>query len=344
MALWGNVNNPTYLPTYLNEKERQRCYLGPRGWMYVHENGTEELLIAVPTDTTEFAPSIVDARPLFDYTGPGVRQVYVLSYNEKIYYNAATEVPISLEAKWDDNNGNVGTITFEADADYSDLKIFYLESVSGNTFYSANDATVNITTESLVLEPLDIGAYSELDVGANPEISEFVRNSRSTYIMPAPITVTGVTADNENPGPLDTLTITVTLSSGVYRDENAKDFDPAPSLPCLIEREGTSVPFEPVLTGFTQGDSVLTYVGTLNGQVGDIIYVNPLQPFLFGNNGDTFDARFQQKFTDSDIIKYLNVKAFPGWNSSIQTMHTVPGPVEIPSSMTDSANIIAQIL
>ena len=42
MALWDNDSKPNWL----SEQEKARCYCDERGWVLVHLNGREEVLVA----------------------------------------------------------------------------------------------------------------------------------------------------------------------------------------------------------------------------------------------------------------------------------------------------------
>ena len=46
MTLWNKEEEANSKPNWLTEDEKSRCYCDDRGWVLVHLNGTEEVLVA----------------------------------------------------------------------------------------------------------------------------------------------------------------------------------------------------------------------------------------------------------------------------------------------------------
>ena len=46
MTLWNKEEEANSKPNWLSEDEKSRCYCDDRGWVLVHLNGTEEVLVA----------------------------------------------------------------------------------------------------------------------------------------------------------------------------------------------------------------------------------------------------------------------------------------------------------
>lgn len=47
MPLWGVGTNTEKKPVWLSDEEKERTYADDRGWVYVHPNGDEEVLVSI---------------------------------------------------------------------------------------------------------------------------------------------------------------------------------------------------------------------------------------------------------------------------------------------------------
>lgn len=84
MTLWNKEQNDgSGKPNWLSEDEKARCYCDDRGWVLVHLNGTEEVLVAggdlnnsnAPADATQkTAAETAKTASLSDDDGDGIRQ------------------------------------------------------------------------------------------------------------------------------------------------------------------------------------------------------------------------------------------------------------------------------
>jgi hypothetical protein len=84
MTLWNKEQDDgSGKPNWLSEDEKARCYCDDRGWVLVHLNGTEEVLVAggglnnsnAPADATQkTAAETAKAESLSDDDGDGIPQ------------------------------------------------------------------------------------------------------------------------------------------------------------------------------------------------------------------------------------------------------------------------------
>ena len=90
MTLWNKETEANSKPNWLSDDEKARCYCDDRGWVLVHLNGTEEVLVAgaglnEPDDSTngqdvgektaavEQKDLQMSKRPMGDFDGDGIK-------------------------------------------------------------------------------------------------------------------------------------------------------------------------------------------------------------------------------------------------------------------------------
>ncbi len=206
--LWSREEDGQ-LPNWLNDEQKSRCYCDDRGWVLVHKDGNEEVIVAANTlnDTSERGHGFEDGKSKDpDRSGAHNEVSYSLSRSSQII-NEGAFATITLTTTGVADNTQV-PYTIEG-VEAEDLQGGQL---SGNFLVSGGTATLNLTAvnDSLTEGPQTITVRLGTGESITVDINDTSQTpAPPTYNLSAPASINegenltiSLTTENVDNGPI----------------------------------------------------------------------------------------------------------------------------------------------
>ncbi|MBA94903.1 MAG: hypothetical protein CMP21_03990 [Rickettsiales bacterium] len=203
--LWSREEDGQ-LPNWLNDEQKSRCYCDDRGWVLVHKDGNEEVIVAANTlnDPSERGHGFEDGKSKdADRSGAHNDVSYSLSRSSQII-NEGAFATVTLTTTGVADNTQV-PYTIEG-VEAEDLQGGQL---SGNFLVSGGTATLNLTAvnDSLTEGPqtitvrLGTGEFITVDINDTSKAPSYILSAPGSVNEGEPFTIT-LTTENFNDGPV----------------------------------------------------------------------------------------------------------------------------------------------